>query len=703
MLIGNLYRALLGKADELCSKDITANDVKEENALIADIEQENEQLLSKRNRELYSYKKDTKLTQAEEKMERIKKLQRQEESKYKQFINEANKDSWVDFIANFSLIIVRAFLPFKDNLKYIFYHFNSTILALFEIIRFFFVISTFGIIIFLFLIIYHFIVSKSALANSAKYGIPSIFLYSSYQEKEGQAFSITYGVWQIMFFFGFVMFYYVTRSEIYKNEAYVHSSKYSVLSNYLFTSWDFNVNSKNKAQANKEEIDKLTNEYLTDYKDKLRNKGACCRCNCSHGFGRVISYLIFVAIMVVMFFIIMVFFKARDFVKSDLTVADKVPGKNLFADLFPLLLNALVAVVFPYVFELLTLMERQKPWGKMYSNSLKKVIFACVFVFSIIIEQVKVVLKQEEFLKHMNLDKGASSFDCHGQYIGFLNTTGEALFTNRKPMKQNGFSVAREDEVGLNFLFLALFYFGTYYVKEIILVIGYSCCKRCGTRRFQPFEVLIHVFTEFVLFSVVVFFMPFFILLFPFIFFIDFKYHFAVLKNQANFKYDVITVSHRNNAHDILSWFFTLGLLSVVVTLYFYLTGFRKIGCSVCVATDTFSMREFTNQTVMMTMQNDTALESLMTSGIAENPFVGLFHKIFSSSVVIFMFLFSFLAMSLYKNYEPDDEYYEEVIRKEKKLVDQIEVINEHLVRRDIISTVLLKLVNDKEQKKKKK
>ena len=67
-------------------------------------------------------------------MERIKKLQRQEESKYKQFINEANKDSWVDFVANFFLVIVRTFLPFKDDLKYIFYHFNSTILVLFEII-----------------------------------------------------------------------------------------------------------------------------------------------------------------------------------------------------------------------------------------------------------------------------------------------------------------------------------------------------------------------------------------------------------------------------------------------------------------------------------------------------------------------------------------------------------------------------------------
>ena len=635
-------------------------------------------------------------------MERIKKLQRQEESKYKQFINEANKDSWVDFVANFFLVIVRTFLPFKDDLKYIFYHFNSTILVLFEIIRFFFVISIVGIIIFLFLIIYHFIVSGSKIGESSKYGMPSVFLYSSYQEKETQAVSITYGVWQIIFFFGFVMFYYVSRSEIYKNEAYVHSSKYSVLSNYLFTSWDFNINSKNKAQANKDEIDKLTTEYLNDYKDKLRNKGVCCRCNCSHGFGRFISYVIFVAIMVVMFFIIVAFFKARDFVRSDLTVIETVPGKNMFADLFPLLLNAIIAVVFPYVFQLLTLMERQKPWGKMYSNSLKKVIFACLFVFSIIIEQVKVVLEQEEFLKHMNLDKGASSFDCHGQYRGFLNETEAKLYTNRKQMKPSGYTIAREDEMGLNFLFLALFYFGTYYVKEIILVIAYSCCRRCGTRRFEPFDVLIHVFLEFVLLSVVVFFMPFFILLFPFIFIIEFKYHFAVLKKQANFKYDVVTVSQRNNAHDMLSWFFSLGLLSVVVTLYFYLTGFKKIGYSVCVATETHSMREFINSTVMM-LQNGTSLADSMTTGIAGNPAIGWAHKIFSSSVVIFMFLFSLLAMSLYKNYEPDDEYYEEVIRKEKKLVDQIEVINEHLVRRDIISTVLLQLVNNKEDKKKKK
>jgi hypothetical protein len=63
------------------------------------------------------------------------------------------------------------------------------------------------------------------------------------------------------------------------------------------------------------------------------------------------------------------------------------------------------------------------------------------------------------------------------------------------------------------------------------------------------------------------------------------------------------------------------------------------------------------------------------------------------------MFLFSLLGMALYKNYAPSEEYYETMVRKERKLVGHVEVMNEHIAKRDAISAMLVKLVKRNEMK----
>jgi hypothetical protein len=344
-------------------------------------------------------------------------------------------------------------------------------------------------------------------------------------------------------------------------------------------------------------------------------------------------------------------------------------------------------------------MEVQKPRGKMLSNAVKKVIFIVFFVFTMIYSQVMMIMKETDIVPNMNNFIKGSTYGCPGTY-NKINITDPNVDVSQYTTVMNvkTYSIAKEDEMGLNFFFLALLYYGCFYIKELFALIIYSMWKRCGTRQFQSFDVLIHVHLVFVLFSIVVFYMPFFIILFPFIFLIEFKYNYAILKKQASFKYDEVTVTQRNNAHDVLSWFFSLGLLGLVVTLYFYLRTFNGGGVgSVCKTNGTISVR-VPNQVSLM-VQDGMSMSSIMTMKMSQTPLIMWFHNIFSSSVVIFMFLFSLLGMALYKNYAPSEEYYETMVKKERKLVGHVEVMNEHIARRDAISAMLVKLVKRKEMK----
>ena len=693
----NNYNYLIQYPRELPSpSDNGDSSQSKEDELRSSIDEDRESLISSsvRRKQQHNYK--SQLT----KKERIDKLKRQEENSYKQFIQEANKDSWIDFIGNLGLVIVRAFLPFKDDLKYIYFHYNTTILTLFEIIRFFFSISLVGFIVYIFLIIYHFANYSKHITNSGKYGIPTVFLYSSYTANEYQAVSFTYGIWQVFFFFGFVMFYYISRSAIYRNEAYLRSNKYFALSSYIFTSWDFNYNNNLKATASKKEIDILSSSYLEEYKDKLRNYNKCCKCNCSTSIGRLISYAAYFVILIVMFFIMAAIFSFRSSIRSEVIKATEYKIKDVLADLIPLIMHVLIVIGMPYLFKLLTYMEVQKPRGKMLSNAVKKVIFVVFFVFTMIYSEVMMILNEKDIVPNMNNFIKGSTYGCPGPFNSTrINSTDADAAKYNVTMNIKTYSIAKEDEMGLNFLFLALLYYGCFYVKELFALIIYSMCQRCGTRQFQSFDVLIHVHLVFVLFSIVVFYMPFFIVLFPFIFLIEFKYNFGILKKQASFKYDEVTVTQRNNAHDILSWFFSLGLLGLVVTLYFYLRTFNAGGIgSVCKTDGTISIR-VNNYQVSLMVPDGMSMSSIMTMRMSQNKLISWFHNIFSSSVVIFMFLFSLLGMVLYKNYAPSEEYYETMIRKERKLVGHVEMMNEHIAKRDAMAAVLVKLVKRKELK----
>ena len=99
-------------------------------------------------------------------------------------------------------------LPFISEIGFIRGNYFGTIIFLYEVSRFLFLMSFFALIIFLYLLIYH--IFKLNQENiSDKYGLNCFFFYSSFNEKDFNKFSITMGVWVFCFFTFSFMFYFI--------------------------------------------------------------------------------------------------------------------------------------------------------------------------------------------------------------------------------------------------------------------------------------------------------------------------------------------------------------------------------------------------------------------------------------------------------------------------------------------------------------
>ena len=84
--------------------------------------------------------------------------------------------------------------PFKDDIRYLEYNFNSTIVTLFQLIRFLFLLSIAQFIIFFLLFLSHLGNKDIKLGDKCKYQLSCVFFYSSFTEKEFYLYSNMYAL-----------------------------------------------------------------------------------------------------------------------------------------------------------------------------------------------------------------------------------------------------------------------------------------------------------------------------------------------------------------------------------------------------------------------------------------------------------------------------------------------------------------------------
>ena len=168
------------------------NDKKEHDEIIKKIKQEDKEFLSKRNKGLFN----------DELMKNINKRNEEIEEEEKESVKEieAEKNSCCNKMFNCFKKILICLLPFKDDLRYLEYNFNSTIVTLFSIIRFLILMSLMALFIF-FIIIFKHINSRQDGKDTCKYGISCTFFYSSFDIDEAGDLSVTIGVFIFLFFY----------------------------------------------------------------------------------------------------------------------------------------------------------------------------------------------------------------------------------------------------------------------------------------------------------------------------------------------------------------------------------------------------------------------------------------------------------------------------------------------------------------------
>ena len=73
-----------------------------------------------------------------------------------------------------------------------------------------------------------------------KFYIPCLFQYSSFGQNEKKIFSLTYGIWLIIFTIVSLGYYFILGSENYELETYFRNNKSFIPTAFLTTSWNFN-------------------------------------------------------------------------------------------------------------------------------------------------------------------------------------------------------------------------------------------------------------------------------------------------------------------------------------------------------------------------------------------------------------------------------------------------------------------------------
>ena len=155
---------------------------------------------------------------------------------------DVNQLSVYNKTKNILIKIFGCIIPYSSHQNIIKVKHNSTILLAFKVYRFSILLSIFAFIIFIWECIVHIAKKRKdkTISNLCKFYIPCLFQYSSFGEDEKEIFSLTYGIWLIIFTIVSLGYYFILGSENYELETYFRNNKSVIPTAFLTTSWNFN-------------------------------------------------------------------------------------------------------------------------------------------------------------------------------------------------------------------------------------------------------------------------------------------------------------------------------------------------------------------------------------------------------------------------------------------------------------------------------
>ena len=598
--------------------------------------------------------------------------------------------------------ILFGLLPFKNKMIYIRTNYNGTIMILFEVIRFLFLMSLFALIIFLYLLISHF--DKGNTKGKCKYGFNCVFFYSSFTNKELNTFSITFGIWVFFFFTFSLMFFFILKSGFYQINIYNKTNKNALLTSYIFNSWDFNIRTEDDAEMLKNKIKDNSLDYThvaIKYVEPI-DPDDCCHfdCKCNKYVALVISIIISFFLIIFYFVYLTFCFKLKKNLSNGNKVKNKRDSKDGSGDFVCYLLIAIGMNFFPFLVSLTTKIETWTKLSKiLFSQTIKRTvtrIMGFIYLIFIFLYFTLQNHSKDDFSFKFLVMEHPSFFGCPGKYEISTST-----IENSNQFKEQDYSKCRENEVGLNFFILILVYLFVEIIKSLLSCIKNCCCScRCCKKKkgltYQPFLVLLHVYSIAILFGLTLPFMPYAVILFPIIMFIEFQVQYKKLIKNGRYNYDATNVGTISNSQLMLNTFCAFNILTLISFAYFYVIQIPHFNSYSCV-NDGQNSYLIEGTELCGPFSNLSRMSSGMSYKILQNGFFGFFYSLLREGALFFVLIAIIVVSLICRNNGPTEEYFDNIIKREEQILSTFQLLYAQVAKRNVINAQLLKIVKKKE------
>ena len=633
--------------------------------------------------------------EGEEKKEQEIKKEEKEEEKIIQS-NELEIDFEEFTIANKTknclIKLFSCLLPFKSDLKKIKIHYNTTVLLVFKIYRFMVLMSFFSLFIFLWECVKHIMKNKKNLSKKCKYSIPCFLQYSSFETSEAEIYSITYGAWLIFFTICSASYYFVLSSEQKEQDSYFENNRNFLGSTYLATSWNFNYKNEDISSKCKGVIQDQLKEYIKTFEDKLdgNNKKMCFLCT-------FITNAIYVVFIIVYFALFFLPFVVRNIFRNKKKVSTNLKAMDLLGDLIAFL----IIVALLHVFNKLTgIFYRFEGWRyesyKYASNVIKKIITSFVGIFALLFIYTYFTLYTNDLKDILSFfgSTPATLFGCPGKYKDHRHTYHSFIATlnsNYIKAKDSSYSKCREEETGIDFLFIFLLYFISTFVIDL-----FKNCFHCIFRMkptFDPIRSMIIFFTNIILYSISMFYIPYLALIFPLITLALYKFHYYLLNFKGSYAFKENGLLKRNNTKYLLIMFLIFIIELIGIQGYFYLLSYPhyyKVNCYAPKNGDESILLYDNNKEWCGPIKSYIRLSDIFTELVLDTPFIGWIVSLVQEMPFLISVLALVFIVIMYKSNNPDDKYNEYIRKKQRELDNTFRVYYDQVSQRDTLAHMLI-------------
>ena len=595
--------------------------------------------------------------------------------------------NWFDKTINF----IYWLLPLYSNITYLKYNFNSTICYLFESMRFIFLISAGTCIIYIILIFNHLSNGKKYKGNDkCKYGFPCHWFYSSYDINEFNKYSVSYGVWIIVYFSCSFIFYCVMYSKNYQENIYRNNNKYQTISAHFFNSWNFQVinNKRAKFESNDiySDLREAKNEIFLKYNGKMKKYK--CRHKCYFFWANFIAVILEIVYLLLLSYS----YNIRNTLRNTKKFINKAESKDSIADFVFYIIVIGSFFFFPFIISLTVKLEPYKKREDVYLvKSFKKIITVILGLILFFLEEVSYTLKGNQ---NKNLDKAPTFYNCPGKY---LNKTAETNLdlTGYTKMKGNEYASCREDAFAVNFFFILFSYILLYFLIELIQLGIYKVLCKKKLYEFDPIYTFVNFFFINVLFSFTIIFFPVISLTFPFVMFGLFKYEFYKLKLFANCKFDETSIKNLSNAKKILNYFFIFNLLTLLGITYLYATRLPHFNQIACYNNGSETIMAIVSDKICGPTFYNGRISFGMSFRMRSAFFFGWIYRLSREAISVMILLSIIFIIFIYRKYTPSKDYYDFVINKQIELLDTFQLLYQQISKRDFITKNLLAVVKE--------